>query len=592
MTRGLTLDKSRKGTSHHRLRLRYFIGFLLVLASGCQQGLGKPAKPLPNNEVETASVDSGHQRLTSDGITALHALLDATALADLRLPEPLNFWTELKEFYDSFENTLPWVQGSRPTPQAAAIIKLLESAETKGLRREDYDGPSWDERIAGLEQPSPASEPDLIRFDVAVTVSTMKYVLDLHIGRINPRLYHFGLDIDRQNFDLSEFLRRELVEAGDVDAVIETVEPPFPAYRQTRIALNRYLQLARQDDGELLPVPSQAIEPGDSYAGVPRLIKLLHLLGDLREQDQTSSAEMVYEGNLVDAVKHFQQRHGLDPNGQIAVRTIKELNTPLGRRVTQLELTLERWRWLPHQFDRPPIVVDIPAFRLYATNEKYQVDLSMKVVVGRAYQHKTPVFASKIKSVIFRPYWNVPLAIQQKEIVPRLEKDASYLTENSYEIVDNHGNVISEGAVDDEIMEKLRSGKLLIRQRPGPDNALGLVKFEFPNRYDVYMHDTPAKSLFSRSRRDFSHGCIRVEDAAALASWALKDEPEWTPENIRAAMNGEETIRVNIKNPIPVLILYGTAVVLENSEVEFYNDIYGYDAALERALTEVRLHSK
>jgi murein L,D-transpeptidase YcbB/YkuD len=592
MTRSSTLNTGWNRTNHRRLRLQYFLGLLLVLVAGCERGLGKPAEAVPNIQGGKASADSGHQRLTGEGTTALYALLDAAELPDLRPPKSSNFRTELKEFYDSFENTLPWVQGSRPTPQARAIIKLLESAETKGLRPQDYDGPGWDERIAGLEQPSPALEPDLIRFDVAVTVSTMKYVLDLHIGRINPRLYHFGLDINRQDFDLSEFLRRELVEARDINAVIETVEPPFPAYRQTRIALNRYLQLARQDDGELLPVPAKAIKPGDSYAGVPRLIRLLHLLGDLREQDQISSPEMVYEGNLVDAVKHFQQRHGIEPNGQIDVPTVRQLNTPLGRRVVQLELTLERWRWLPHQFERPPIVVDIPAFRLYAANEKYQVALSMKVVVGRAYQHKTPVFTSKIKSVLFRPYWNVPLVIQQHEIVPHLEKDSSYLLENSYEIVDSHGDLVSEGAVNDEIMEKLRSGQLAIRQRPGPDNALGFVKFEFPNRYDVYMHDTPAKGLFSRSRRDFSHGCIRVEDAAALASWALRDEPEWTPENIRAAMNGEETIRVDIKKPIPVLILYGTAVVLENSEVEFYNDIYGYDAALERALAVGYPHSK
>jgi murein L,D-transpeptidase YcbB/YkuD len=289
-------------------------------------------------------------------------------------------------------------------------------------------------------------------------------------------------------------------------------------------------------------------------------------------------------------VKHFQLRHGLDASGRIDAPTLKQLNTPLRQRVIQLELSLERWRWLPHQFERPPVVVDIPAFRLYAANEKYGVDFSMKVVVGRAYRHKTPVFASEIKSVIFRPYWNVPVEIQREEIVPHVEKDSSYLTKNSYEVVDSHGNVVSDGAVNDEILEKLRSGKLAVRQKPGPDDALGLIKFEFPNKYDVYMHDTPAKSLFSRSRRDFSHGCIRVEDAVALASWVLRDDPKWTPETIRAAMDGEETFEVKIKNPIPVLILYGTAIALENGEVQFYDDIYGYDAELERTLAQSYTH--
>jgi murein L,D-transpeptidase YcbB/YkuD len=372
--------------------------------------------------------------------------------------------------------------------------------------------------------------------------------------------------------------------------VVETIEPPFPAYRRTRAALNTYLDLTRQDDGERLPVPAKPVRPGDSYPGIPRLTKLLRLLGDLREQDQNASLEMIYEGKLVAAVEHFQQRHGIDPNGRIDAPTVKQLNISLQQRVVQLELTLERWRWLPHQFERPPIVVDIPAFRLYAANDKYEADFSMKVVVGRAYRHKTPAFASNIQSVIFRPYWNVPLGIQLDELVPLVEKNPAYLTEHSYEIVDNRGNVVSDGSVNNEILEKLRSGKLAIRQKPGPDNALGLIKFEFPNPYDVYMHDTPAKSLFSRSRRDFSHGCIRVEDPVALAAWVLREDPRWTSETIRAAMDGEETAEVKLKNPIPVLIVYGTAIAMENGEVQFYDDIYGYDAELERALMKSYIH--
>lgn len=557
---------------------------------GCDRGLGKVSEAASSAGNGNGAADSGHQQLTSGGAATLRTLLDTRELPDLRPPGSEKFRTELKEFYGSFDNTLPWLQGSRPTPQARAILRLLENAETKGLRPEDYDGPVWEKRIADLEQVTPAPESDLVRFDFDLTVSTMRYVSDLHIGRINPRQYHFGLDIDGHDFDMSEFLRREMVEAHDIDAVVETIEPPFPAYRQTRTALNKYLELARQDDGKLLPAPAKPIRPGDFYAGLPRLTKLLLLLGDLQEQGHTLSPEMIYEGNLVDAVKHFQQRHGLDPSGQIDVRTVKQLNTPLGRRAMQLKLALERWRWLPHQFERPPIVVNIPAFRLYAANDKYGLGLSMKVIVGKAYKHKTPAFASQIQSVIFRPYWNVPLAIQRNELVPEMEKHSSYLARHSYEIVDSRGNVVSDEAADKETLKQLRSGKLAIRQRPGPDNALGLIKFEFPNRYDVYMHDTPAKSLFSRSRRDFSHGCIRVEDAVALALWVLRDEPEWTPETIRAAMDGEETIRAKIKNPIPILILYGTAIARENGEVEFYDDIYGYDADLEGALTQSYIH--
>ena len=575
---------------HFTLRRLCFFALLVSWCAGCKTSTGKDSGSVPVFGIARADADSSHQPLSHEGAAYLQDLLDATVLPDVRPTGSEKFRTELKEFYAAFPGALPWVQEAKPTPQARAIIQLLESAETKGLNPEDYGGPSWNARTSVLEQPVPPREPDLVRFDFDLTVATMRYVADLHIGRLNPRQYHFGLDIGGHDVDLSELLRLEIVEASDVPAVVETIEPPFPAYRRTRAALKAYLELARQDDGESLPVPAKPVRPGDTYAGVPRLAKLLSLLGDLRAQEQAPSPETIYGSELAGAVKQFQRRHGLDPSGQIDAPTVKQLNTPLQTRVRQLRLTLERWRWLPHAFERPPIVVNIPAFRVYAVNDKYEAAFSMKVVVGRTFEHKTPVFASRMLSVIFRPYWNVPLGIQQHELVPDVEKDSAYLVRNNYEIVDHRGNVVSDGAVDDDLLEKLRSGKLAIRQKPGPDDALGLIKFEFPNRYDVYMHDTPAKSLFSRSRRDFSHGCIRVEDAVKLAAWVLRDDPEWTPEEIRVAMNGEETKEVKLKNPIPVLILYGTAVAQENGEVDFYRDIYGYDGELERALTQDDLH--
>jgi murein L,D-transpeptidase YcbB/YkuD len=183
----------------------------------------------------------------------------------------------------------------------------------------------------------------------------------------------------------------------------------------------------------------------------------------------------------------------------------------------------------------------------------------------------------------------VPLAIQREEFIPKIEEKPAYLAENSYDIVDSDGSVVDEDPSRDEVREKLRSGQLGIRQRPGPDNALGLVKFDFPNQFDVYMHGTPPTELFSKSRRDFSHGCIRVEDPVSLAQWILRDRPEWTAENIRNAMYAETAIRVALSKPIPVLIVYGTAVVMEDGEVRFFDDIYGHDAALERALTLERI---
>jgi L,D-transpeptidase YcbB len=526
------------------------------------------------------------QQLSAAGETQLHAIVDAGELTDLRWPAFGNYRIEVTEFYRSSEGSLPWIRESAPSTQALAIIRTLKNADKEGLDPEDYDGLRWESRVDALVQRSPAPDSDLVRFDVALTVSAMRYISDLHLGRVNPRLFHFELDTDQTTFDLSEFLREKLVNASDtdIDTAIEGIEPPFPTYHRTLIALRTYLELGRRDDGELLPVPRKAIRPGDSYAGLPRLARLLVLLGDLSETEKQVEPPIVYEGGLVAAVKRFQQRHGLAPDGLIDAQTLKDLNTPLSRRVTQLQLTLERLRWLPHQFQRAPIVVNIPEFRLRAVDERGYWAFFMKVVVGRAYSHQTPVFASSIKSVIFRPYWNVPLSIVRAELLPHIKQDPAYLAKNSYEVVDKTGIVVVQGAISIQVKLQLGSGKLRIRQTPGPNNALGLLKFDFPNPHDVYMHGTPAMELFSRSRRDFSHGCIRVEDPVALAAWLLRDTPEWTTDHIRAATLEDKTFRVELEKPVPVLIVYGTAVVMEDGEVHFFHDIYGQDAALEQAL--------
>ena len=208
----------------------------------------------------------------------------------------------------------------------------------------------------------------------------------------------------------------------------------------------------------------------------------------------------------------------------------------------------------------------------------------MKVVVGKAYHHKTPVFSSQMTHVILRPYWDVPLSIQRAELVPKIAQDPAYLAKNDYEIVDARRRVVSASAVTSDMLAQLRAGKLFIRQIPGDKNALGHVKFLFPNEYSVYLHGTPAKSLFLRSRRDFSHGCIRVEKPEELAEWVLRGLPGWDMEHIQEAENGSDSVRVNLDKPIPVLIVYGTAVVRENREVFVFDDLYGYDAQLGQLL--------
>jgi len=243
----------------------------------------------------------------------------------------------------------------------------------------------------------------------------------------------------------------------------------------------------------------------------------------------------------------------------------------------RLEQTMEQWRWLPHSFPRGAILVNVPEFYLRAVDENNNVVLGMRTVVGQI-KHQTPLFSADLKYVIFGPYWNVPRSILVNEIVPDIEKDRTYLARNAYEVVNAAGKVVSTGEVSDETLEGLKSGDLRVRQVPGAKNALGRVKFMFPNDNDVYLHDTPSRTLFNREQRTLSHGCVRVENPEALAEWVLRDEPEWSKERIAAALKVAKPEQANLKTAIPVFMLYNTVTVGEDGEVHFLKDVYKREA--------------
>ena len=511
----------------------------------------------------------------------LRALVAAGKLADLRWPDFADYRGDVQSFYDAAGYTPAWTQNGQPTPQATALIGILRQADLKGLVPEDYDASRWAERTKQLGQPD-----GVVRFDLALTVCLMRYASDLEVGRVNPKQAKFSIAEKNSRYDLVQFLRQDLVNGSDVKAALAQVEPPFPGYQRTLVVLRQYLDLAHQDKGEQLPTPSKKVEPGSPYAGTARLTTLLRSFGDL-PADATVPAGDLYQEPLVDAVKRFQDRHGLDADGQLGAQTVKQLNAPLSKRVEQLCLTLERWRWLPHEFPAPPVVVNIPEFRLRAFDANGKLALVSNVIVGKALRHDTPVFDRDMQYVVFRPYWNVPPSIQRSEIVPAIERDRSYIATRNYEVTTQGGQVVTSGEISDEVLEQLRARKLAVRQKPGPKNALGLVKLIFPNENNIYLHSTPSQQLFARSRRDFSHGCIRVEKAAELAAWALRDKPEWTLDKVRDAMqNGKDNVQVNLTKPIPVLILYGTAVTDDLGAVRFFDDIYGLDATLKKSLAK------
>jgi murein L,D-transpeptidase YcbB/YkuD len=379
-----------------------------------------------------------------------------------------------------------------------------------------------------------------------------------------------------------------LAGTADVGQGIGAIEPPFHHYALLKSALAKYLDLVQHPEVKSLPAIGGSLKPGDVYAGAPALRRLLIALGDLPAGSAAAAEDTTFSPELSDGVRAFQQRHGIAPDGVLGKSTFNVLTTSFAKRVRQIDLTLERWRWLP-PFETPPIIVNIPQFRLFAfrtTEDRVADILQMDVIVGKTYPRtQTPVFESDMRYVVFRPYWDIPPSILRNEMLPKIRANPGYLAAQRLQIVNGQGDNSPVVPPSPAAIEGLAAGSLRLRQMPGEDNALGLVKFMFPNTYNVYLHSTPAHRLFKESVRAFSHGCIRVSDPLALATHVMRDEPgDWTREKIDAAMNGGNTVRANLQHPITVLILYGTALATEAGPILFFEDIYGYDRKLEQQL--------
>jgi murein L,D-transpeptidase YcbB/YkuD len=534
----------------------------------------------------TLSPPAASNTLNAEAVAGqLRTITSAGTLADLAAPNFPDYRQQVQALYEAANYTPVWIRDGQPTPQAQAVIAALEASRQKGLTPSDYDASSWIQRLLGLKN-TPGDATTAAHFDAALSVCAMRYISDLHIGRVNPKHFKFGIDVAQKSYDLPQFLLQKLLTASNVPQVLHDAEPPYYGYQRTEAALDNYLVLAEKENSVPLPEVQKTLAPGDAYAGAEALEQRLQLLGDLPAGSVTGTPG-IYEGALVDGVKHFQSRHGLAPDGKLGKDALRQLNVPLSFRIQQLDDALERWRWLPVDFSPLPVAVNIPEFVLRVFNSDHRVAMRMNVIVGKAVRHETPVFGKDMKYIVFRPYWNVPFSITRSEIIPALQKDGGYLARKNFEITDQSGRIVTSGAVSADQLAQLRSGKLLVRQKPGPTNSLGLIKFIFPNENNVYLHSTPAQQLFSQSRRDFSHGCIRLEKPAELAAWLLRDQPKWTLDAVKAAMqSGPDNQQVNLTPAVPVVIIYLTAVVEEDGEVYFFDDIYGHDRTLNAVLAK------
>ena len=498
---------------------------------------------------------------------------------ELRWPDWVDYRGYVKAFYQHLEGKPAWTREGVPTPQARALAAALAEADLKGLNASDYDGDRWPTRMAAL-----SGAPALEAFDVAFTICVVRYVSDLRLGRVNPAKLDQGLSgKGRRSFLVDAAIG--LTTASDPQASVAQLEPGKPAYLALEAQVPRYLELARRPAFPFHPMRRKA--PGSAYPDAQPLADLLVALGDLPAQAAGALPPGRYDPVLAAAVGRYQLRHGLVADGQLGARTLSQLRTPLSRRLAQLRLTLERWRWAERDPAPRMIVVNIPAFSLSALSahdQGYTTDLWMRVVVGQALKHETHLLTGRMEDIIFRPTWDVPTTILKKELLPQLRRNPAMLGREDYEIIRTAGGV-PQGSATPALLKGLAAGTYRLVQKPGTHNALGHIKFLFSNPFELYLHDTPARTAFAHSRRDFSHGCVRLEHPADLAAWILGDTPGWTADKIQAEMAADgPPLKVAIPAPIQVVILYGTATLDGQGRLYFYDDLYGEDKQLAKAL--------
>jgi murein L,D-transpeptidase YcbB/YkuD len=523
---------------------------------------------------------------------AVQGVLDAARHPWLRWPTVSHGLPALKRLYspEAEPDGLFWFAGSTPYPELAAAVETLGKAAEEGLDPEDYDAARLASEWKRISAPG-ATLTDRGLFDIALTIGAIRYISSAHNGRVDPRLVGFDYDVNHKRLDLEAVLRASR-GAGGLEQAREDAEPPFPVYHRLIKALAEYRAIAAAGEPPIVPPlegKRKKVEPGQPWAGATALAARLKAFRDLpadaRPPDPAPDGTPLYAGALVEAVKSFQGRHVLDPDGVIGAGTITALDVPVAKRVRQIELALERERWLPEMVKQPLIFVNVSLFRLWAYDpDKPDEPLRMNVVVGKSLGHATPVFVDQLEYIIFRPYWSPPPSILKDEIVPHARRDASYLERQNMEIVASGDENAPPLPATPENLDQVASGRLYLRQKPGEKNSLGLAKFIFPNSENVYMHGTPAQALFARARRDFSHGCIRLEDPGALAEWVLRKDPAWTRERIDAAMKADRPTQVNLKEKLTVILFYDTAYVGSSGRVRFTDDYYGHDARLEQAL--------
>ncbi|MEE8044976.1 MAG: L,D-transpeptidase family protein [Thermodesulfobacteriota bacterium] len=527
----------------------------------------------------------------------------------------------LPKLYEERNYVPLWIENGGPSSQAYEMIEIIRNSDNEALDPDYYNISEIESILKRIEQDRNSGDSyealDLAELELLLSNSFLTYTHDLHYGRVRAEQINLELLSGERPVNLSKLL----VTAVKTDQVQETLEgllPKYPMYAMLRISLKEYREIAAK--GGWQPVAyGNKFKKGARGQRVLALSKRLKVTGEL---DSSIPGSEVFDDSLDQAVRKYQQRNGLYVDGVVGISTIEALNVPVEERISQIELTMERWRLLPQYLGNRYILVNIANYHLYGI-ENNNDTINMRIVVGKP-QWNTPMFSEEMTHLIINPYWNIPPSIFKDDIAPKIMEDSEYMSKQNMDAMglkapekivveeaevvevvenveatevtdgDNTGETelseveIQNKKAQEEYISKVLSGKYRLRQNPGPGNPLGRIKFLFPNKHSVYLHDTPNRGFFKKAQRNFSHGCIRVEKPLELAEFVLSSNPSWTQNTIQSSINKMKTKTVHLDESITVYILYFTTWVDNEGTVNFHKDIYGLDKTLYNALRTTR----
>jgi len=452
----------------------------------------------------------------------------------------------------------------------ADLLNEIGSIEEDGLNPEDYHLSQLlvlKLRLDGTTSPDPAL---LVDYDILLTDSLVRLCYHMQFGKVDPETLDPAWNMSRQIHDKNPVAAIEKrLDTGTLAQGLKNIRPKFETYQKLKSVLKKYRDIQAAGGWETLP-EGPALKPGMTDPRIAQLRRRLAASGDLAAE---AADPNFFDDALEAAVIKFQNRHRLEADGIVGQNTYAALNVPVRQKIDQIRVNLERARWVLHKLPPDFIVVDIAGFQIYDV-EGTAIKWSSRVQVGKPFR-KTPVFKSKIKYIVFNPTWTIPPTILKKDVLPKIKKNPDYLREMNISVIDGDDRIVDPSSVN---WTEFSTGvPYTLRQEPGPQNALGRMKFIFPNRYFIYLHDTPSRLLFERQDRAFSSGCIRVEKFIEFAELLLGDPARWNRQSILELLDTNETVRVNLPEPKPVLLLYETVSFDENGNYIFKRDIYDRD---------------